>query len=183
MSTIVTVLAVGAAVREAREVAGLSVAALAERSGVSRAMIAKIEREEAQPTAALLGRLSGGLGLSLSALVARAESAEYPVTHAGDQPLWVDPATGYRRRALSPQPGGALELIEIELPAGAVVGYPPQAALTPHEQVWVLEGELRVRENDTQHELSTGDCLALTRGTAREYATDRGCRYLVAQAR
>lgn len=178
-----TVLAVGAAVHEARVAAGLSVAALAERSGVSRAMIAKIEREEAQPTAALLGRLSGGLGISLSALVARAESGEYPVTRASDQPVWVDPATGYRRRALSPQPEGRLELIEIELPAGAVVGYPPQAALTPHEQIWVLEGELQVRENDTQHRLSAGDCLTLTFATAREYATDGGCRYLVAQAR
>ena len=45
VSTKLTVLAVGAAVREARAAAGLSVAALAERSGVSRAMIAKIESE------------------------------------------------------------------------------------------------------------------------------------------
>ena len=85
--------------------------------------------------------MSGGLGISLSALVAWAEGGEYQLKRAGDQPLWVDPATGYRRRALSPQPGGRLELIEIELPAGAVVGYPPQAALTPQEQVWVLAGE------------------------------------------
>ena len=169
--------------REARVAAGLSVAALADRSGVSRAMIAKIESGEAQPTAALLGRLSGGLGISLSVLVARAESGEDPVKRAGDQPLWVDPATGYRRRALSPQPVGRLQLIEIELPAGGTVGYPPQAALTPHEQIWVLEGELSVRENDTQHQLAAGDCLALTPATAREYRTLDGCRYLVAQAR
>src|SRR4051812_28665105 len=62
-----------AAVRDARAAQGLSGAALAERSGVSRAMIAKIEREEAQPTAALLGRLSAALGMTLSELIARAE--------------------------------------------------------------------------------------------------------------
>ena len=50
--------ALAAAVHAAREAQGLSTSALAERSGVSRAMIAKIERAEAQPTAALLGRLS-----------------------------------------------------------------------------------------------------------------------------
>jgi transcriptional regulator with XRE-family HTH domain len=179
----VSQLAVGAAVREAREAAGLSVAALAARSGVSRAMIAKIEREEAQPTAALLGRLSGALGISLSALVARAERADSPVARAGDQPVWVDPATRYRRRALSPLPGGRLELIEIALPAGAVIGYPREASLAADQQVWVLEGELTVREDGTEHQLHAGDCLSMHPRTAREYATASGCRYLVALAR
>lgn len=183
MTTIVAPLAVGAAVREARVAAGLSVAALAERAGVSRAMIAKIEREEAQPTAALLGRLSGGLGISLSALVARAERGGSPLARAGDQPVWVDPATGYSRRALSPQPRDRLELVEVELPADTAIGYPAEASLASQQQVWVLEGELCVREDETEHRLHAGDCLALTPATAREYLTDEGCRYLVALAR
>ncbi|RSM35054.1 LacI family transcriptional regulator, partial [Actinoplanes sp. ATCC 53533] len=52
---------------------GLSVNALAERSGVSRAMIAKIERGDVQPTAVLLGRLTAALGLTLSELFSRTE--------------------------------------------------------------------------------------------------------------
>ena len=178
-----TSVPVGRAVREAREEAGLTVAALAERSGVSRAMIARIEREEAQPTAALLGRLSGGLGISLSALVARVERPGSPIARRGDQPVWVDPATGYRRRALSPDPHGRLELVEIELPPNTVVGYPPAASLRRHQQIWALEGELCVREAGSQHRLAAGDCLALTPDTAREYRTTGGCRYLVAYAR
>jgi transcriptional regulator with XRE-family HTH domain len=179
----VSPLAVGVAVREAREQAGLSVAGLADRSGVSRAMIAKIEREDAQPTAVLLGRVSGALGVSLSELVARAERGRDPVARAAEQPVWVDPATGYRRRALSPEPRDRLELLDIDLPAGAVVGYPPQASLAAAQQVWVLDGELRVREGDAEHVLGAGDCLALTAGSAREYSTQLGCRYLVALAR
>ena len=46
----------------ARQARDLSASALAERSGVSRAMIGKIERGEAQPTAALLGRLPARSG-------------------------------------------------------------------------------------------------------------------------
>jgi transcriptional regulator with XRE-family HTH domain len=179
----VTPLAVGATVRRAREDSAMSVSELAERSGVSRAMIAKVEREEAQPTATLLGRLSGALGLSLSELVARAERGNVPVARAAEQPVWVDPATGYRRRALSPQPGGPLELVEVELPPGAVIGYPAAASLATHQQVWVLDGELRVVEDGTQHSLAAGDCLSLTPRSPREYATDSGCRYLVALAR
>src|SRR4029079_18006322 len=84
VSTIMTDEALAAAVLGAREAQGLSTSALAERSGVSRAMIAKIERAEAQPTAALLGRLSGALGLTLSELIARAEHAESRLARTGE---------------------------------------------------------------------------------------------------
>src|SRR3954463_13138678 len=101
------------AVHTARLGGGLSTSALAERSGVSRAMIAKIERAEAKPTAALLGRLSAALGLTLSELGARAERGHGRLARAGEQPTWTDPETGYRRRALSPLSGGPLELVEV----------------------------------------------------------------------
>jgi transcriptional regulator with XRE-family HTH domain len=161
----------------------MTIAELAKRSGVSRAMIAKVEREQAQPTATLLGRLSGALGLSLSELVARAERGNVAIARAAEQSLWVDPATGYKRRALSPQPGGPLELVEVELPPGTAIGYPAAASLGAHQQVWLLEGELRVSEDGREHSLSAGDCLSLTPRSAREYGTQRGCRYLVAIAR
>jgi transcriptional regulator with XRE-family HTH domain len=179
----VTSLAVGDTVRQARERSGMTVAGLARRSGVSRAMITKIENDAAQPTAVLLGRLSGALGIPLSSLVARAERAESPVARASDQPVWIDPASGYVRRALSPDPGGRLELVEIELPAGASIGYPPEAALPADQQLWLLEGDLSVREDRTEHVLAAGDCLSLTPQTEREYRTEAGCRYLVAYAR
>lgn len=166
----------------ARLARGLSPAALAELSGVSRAMIGKIERGEAQPTAALLGRLSGALGMRLSELVARAEGDERRLVRAADQPRWTDPGTGYRRRAVSPPGGRPLELIEVELPAGAAVSYPAEAYAFIHQQIWVLDGRLLVREGDVEHLLDVGDCLQLgppAPGTLQN-PTDRTCRYLVA---
>ena len=62
-----------ARLRMEREARGWSLSDLAQRFGVSRAMISKVERAEASPTAALLGRLSGAFGLTLSTLLARAE--------------------------------------------------------------------------------------------------------------
>src|SRR5436305_12804808 len=106
MSTIVTPLAVGEAVRQAREEGGMTVAELAKRSHVSRAMITKIENDAAQPTAGLLGRLSGALGITLSSLAARAERADPPVARAPGQPACIEPATGYLPRAPAPTPGG-----------------------------------------------------------------------------
>ncbi len=120
---------------------------------MSRAMIAKVERAEAQPTAALLGRLSAALGLTLSELVARAEQSDRRLVRAAEQPTWTDPETGYRRRALSPVTGGPLELVEVELPAGAEIAYPADAYAFIHQQIWMLDGSLTIREDELEHEL------------------------------
>src|SRR5258708_4842683 len=86
-----------------REHLGLSANDLAERSGVSRAMVSKIERLAVSPTAALLGRLCNGLGITLSSLIASAETAAGPpVARAAEQPVWRDPDTGLRRTMVSP---------------------------------------------------------------------------------
>jgi transcriptional regulator with XRE-family HTH domain len=190
MSTIVAMTtslptSLSATLRSAREARGLTVSALAERSGVSRAMISKIEHDDAQPTAALLGRLSGALGMTLSELVARAEGEDARVSRAATQPVWSDPATGYRRRALSPASGGPLELVDVELPAGATVPYPADTYTFIHQQIWVLEGALVFREGDAEHHLQAGDCLALGPPADRVFANpaERACRYLVAVAR
>jgi basic membrane lipoprotein Med (substrate-binding protein (PBP1-ABC) superfamily) len=65
-----------AELRRRREELGLSLGGLSELSGVSKAMIGKIEAGGTSPTAGLLGRLCAGLGITLSALMAAAE--EYP---------------------------------------------------------------------------------------------------------
>ena len=185
MSTIMTDEALAAAVLAAREAQGLSTSALAERSGVSRAMIAKIERAEAQPTAALLGRLSGALGLTLSELIARAEHGEARLARADEQPVWTDPDSGYTRRAVSPAAGGPLELVEVTLPAGAEVAYPADTYVFIHQQLWVLDGTLRFVEGTIVHELATGDCLQLGAPADCVFVNPgrRPCRYLVALTR
>ena len=174
-----------ATVRAARASRGLSVSALAERSGVSRAMIAKIERGEVQPTAALLGRLSGALGMTLSELIARSEGDQRRLVRAADQAVWTDPDSGYRRRAVSPSVGGPLELVEVELPAGAEIALGADTYAFIHQQIWVLEGHLRFHEGDLVHELDTGDCLQLGPPAPCVFVNPRPrpCRYLVALAR
>jgi transcriptional regulator with XRE-family HTH domain len=172
-------------VQDTRRSRGLSGAALADLSGVSRAMIGKIERGEAQPTAALLARLSGALGMSLSELIAQAEHKEQRLVRAADQPTWTDPASGYRRRAVSPAPGGPIELVEVHLPGGAEVAYPADTYAFSHHQIWVLEGRLDFHEGPVRHELGPGDCLELGPPAPCRYAnpTAGTCRYLVALAR
>ncbi|WP_372622228.1 helix-turn-helix domain-containing protein [Falsiroseomonas sp.] len=180
-------LRLAAQLQAERDSRGWSIAELAERSGVSRAMISKVERAEASPTAALLGRLCGALGLTLSALLARAEGlAGGAVARAADQPSWRDPETGYIRRAISP-PGAEPELVRVELPAGARVAYPAATyLLTRGHSIWVLEGELRFQEGGATHLLGAGDCLSLGPPADCAYENPSGTRsvtYLVALSR
>ena len=55
-------------VRELRAAAGLSLDALAGRSGVSRSMISVVERGESSPTAVVLEKLATGLGVTMAAM-------------------------------------------------------------------------------------------------------------------
>jgi transcriptional regulator with XRE-family HTH domain len=184
MSTIVTdglQAALAARLKAEREARGWSVAELAERSGVSRAMISKVERAEASPTAALLGKLSGAFGLTLSALLARAEQASGRLSRRAKQPRWTDPETRYGRRVVSPPTGGPLEIVEVELPSGAEVAFPAAAYTFRYHQILVLSGTLTLIEGATEHALAKGDCLELGPPAPVTYAnrTSRACTYLV----
>jgi transcriptional regulator with XRE-family HTH domain len=172
-------------VRAVRERHRLSVAALAERSGVSRAMISKIERGDAQPTAVLLARLSAAFDMTLSQLIAAAEDDDRRLVRRDEQRLWVDPVTGYTRRTVSPTAGRPLELAEVELPGGATVAYPAGSYTFAHQQIWMLSGKLRLREGDHEYDLFIGDCLQLGPPTDRTYTNPsaKPCRYLVALTR
>lgn len=175
--------------RREREARGWTLAQLAEASGVSRAMISKVERAEASPTAALLGRLSGAFGLTVSALLARAESDGVGplLARAADQPVWTDPETGYVRRQLSP-PGAEPEMVHVEMPPGGRVAYPASSyAFMRGHCVWLIAGQLIIREGAAETRMRPGDCLAFDLATPqdREYenASDAPCRYVVTLAR
>src|SRR5256885_17085534 len=115
MSTIVDHIdsTIAARVRGERTVRRWSLDELAERASVSKAMISKIERAEASPTAALLGRLSAAFGLTLSALLAEDEVPRRGPIRAADQAIWRDPATAYIPRQVAASPTSPVELTEV----------------------------------------------------------------------
>jgi transcriptional regulator with XRE-family HTH domain len=176
-----------------RQQRGWSLEQLAQASGVSKAMLSKVERAEASPTAQLLGKLSGAFGLTLGALLADGDggpagAAQRPgrVARAAEQPQWRDPQTGYLRRQLSPPLSDLpMQLVEVRLPAGARVAFPAAAYAFIRQLVWVTAGSLRFTEGAVVHQLGAGDCLELGDAADCEFANGgRGeCRYLVAVVR
>src|SRR5258705_5409000 len=85
-------------VRELRAAQGLSLDALAGKSGVSRSMISLIERGESSPTAVVLERLAAGLGVMLATLfgmpAVAGQVARTPVPRPDDHPEWQGPSRG-----------------------------------------------------------------------------------------
>jgi transcriptional regulator with XRE-family HTH domain len=152
----------GTRLKATRQRLGWTLDTLAERTGVSRAMISRVERGESSPTAALLDRLCAGLGIVLSALF-RDEHGAGPLARRDEQPVWTDPASGYRRRTVSPAgTGSRLEIVEVEMPAGArVLLEAPRTGFRLDQQLWLLEGELVLAVGEREHRLSAGDCLAM----------------------
>ena len=137
---------------------------LATASGVSRAMLSRIERAEASPTAVLLSRICVAFGLSLSSFFAETEKASDPLVRRADQPVWRDPQTGYLRRAVSPTGSPARsDLVEVEFPAGARIDYPALTGEPPMMQyVWLFSGQMEMTANGRTYPMAAGDCLFMT---------------------
>ena len=174
----------GLRIKAERESRGWSLSDLAERSKVSRAMINNVERGVASPTAALLGKLSGAFGLTMSTLLARAEAQQRGrLLRAADQPRWQDPNSLYVRRHVAPGPGSdlPLEMVHVEFPPGARTEFPASSYVFIRQVIWVLRGELRLTEGAIEHRLGAGDSLEFGPPADTVFQNDgpEPCVYLV----
>lgn len=153
---------IGARIRELRAERGLTLDGLAQQADVSRAMLSRIERGESSPTAQLLNKICGGLGITLSALFAGAEQPASPLARHADQPVWRDPASGYLRRSVSPTGAGSpVDIVEVEFPPGGSVAFDNQRVAGTDQHVWVLDGTLELVLGEEPFRLERGDCLMM----------------------
>ena len=165
---------------------GWSLDALADRTGISRATLSRLERSELSPTAAMLGTLCTVYGWTLSRLMADAETQPPDLIPSAEQATWTDPDSHYRRRIVSPPaPGLRGELVEVHMPAGATVSFATAPIPGLEHHLWMLEGALTLEVDGTTFRLRTGDCLryVLTGPTRFQGTGKRGARYVIAMVR
>jgi transcriptional regulator with XRE-family HTH domain len=162
---------------------GWSLDVLAERTRISRATLSRLERSELSPTAAMLGKLCTVYGWTLSRLIAEVETRPPNLVPAAEQPVWKDPESGYRRRAVSPPaPGLRGELVEVRMPAGASVSFDASPVPRLEHHLWMLDGSLALEVEGSLFRLHTGDSLRyVLSGPTRFQATGkREARYVIA---
>jgi transcriptional regulator with XRE-family HTH domain len=168
-------------VRELRAARGLTLDQLAAISGVSRAMISRIERAEASATAVLLVKLGAALGVTLGALFEKTEPKQDPVRRAADTPVRTDPETGYTRRNVAPHNASGTNVVEVMLPAGARVAYDNIVVVPVEQFVWVFEGVLTLSYDGLVTDLAAGDCrvMRLDSPLVFENRSQKPARYAV----
>lgn len=172
-------------VAKERDRRGWSLAGLSERSGVSKAMLSKVERGEVSPTATILSRIATAFGLTLAGLLEPPERAPVKLLKCRDQPRWKDPASGYVRRQIFQSAANPLELVEVQLPPGARVALPAASYTFLRQVVWVMGGLLEISEGTHSYALQPGDRLEFGPPADVEFYNPGGkhCRYLVALVR
>ncbi|KTC76923.1 helix-turn-helix domain-containing protein [Legionella brunensis] len=146
--------------RSLRQQRGWSLDKAAQETGVSKAMLGQIEREESSPTVAILWKIATGFQVSFSSFLAEStlSSQELIYRYAPEQGL-KPVEEQIRIKALFPfDKQLRFEMFVIELLPGC------EQLSTPHEQgviehVIVISGKMEVLINDVWQPLQCGEGL------------------------
>jgi transcriptional regulator with XRE-family HTH domain len=160
----------GERVRALRRERGWSLEVLAQRSGVSRAMISKLERGEKNPTLVVAAKVAEGLGMNLSELVGVEEKRKVVVVPRGKGMTMRDPETGFERQLLSPSLGGrGVEFMRNVVPEGSTSGELPPHRRGVEEYVVVERGRLRAVLGGVEYVLEEGDAAYFEADVAHRF--------------
>jgi len=156
-----TATELGAAVRQRRTALGLTLDALAVRSGVSRAMLSEVERAIKSPTIKVACQIAEGLACSVSDLLgegvtSRARSIE--IVREKDRRVLVEQHAGVERHLLSPGfVRRGIEVIWYVVPPGEETGVFPPHQPGVAEHITVVVGRLDCELGDAVVVLEQGD--------------------------
>ena len=154
------VLRIGLRIRERRDARGLTLRALAARSGVSPSTISDIERGTKSPTISTLALLADALDAPIADLLegARPASRRFFVTRAADRRVAVDKSSGAKREGFGPAPTGSrVEFLRYTVPPRAVAGPFRAHASGTIEHIHVVSGAVRVVFGNDAVQLRAGD--------------------------
>jgi transcriptional regulator with XRE-family HTH domain len=153
-----TLANIGSRIREARQLRGLTLNAIAGVSGLSPSMLSLVERGKASPSIGSLIVIANALRISMSDLVADSERREDKVVvHAADAPI-VETAKHVVRRLLREDrdPGISIALNEYAPHTGSAER---PISHFGFEYGFVLEGQLSVNVDGVPYKLKKGDLI------------------------
>lgn len=134
-------------IKRLREERGLSLDALAKLSGVSKSMLAQIERGSGNPTLGTLWKIANGMMVPFDALIMQPKSPYTIVKTTDIQPLLEDDGR-VRNYALFPDnEGRRFAVYYLELEPGASFSSDPHLHGTV-EFITVFHGTLAIRADD-----------------------------------
>jgi transcriptional regulator with XRE-family HTH domain len=137
---------------------GLTVRALASRSGVSPSMISDVERASKSPTISTLAALSKALEMPLSTLVESRAPARMRVVKASERQWLVESSTGAKRDRFGPTIAGSeVEFLRYVVPPQTMTGPFPAHAPGTIEHLYLASGSVRLTLGNDLANLQAGD--------------------------
>lgn len=147
---------IGAKLRSTRIAQGLTLAQVAESTGLSKGFLSRVERDETSPSVATLVQLCQVLSLPVGALFAEPEiqritPAEAPHINLG--------GVGATELLMSPRGEERVQLLRSSLEPGAHGGHDLYTVNCDIEVLHVISGAVTVRFADRSVRLDAGDAL------------------------
>ncbi|SIQ95257.1 transcriptional regulator, XRE family with cupin sensor [Alkalispirochaeta americana] len=152
---------IGGNIRRIRKEAGLTMDVLAERSGVSKAMLSQIEAEKVNPTVATVWKISQGLQVEINRLLEGSEEPvrKFHVTTRDDIIALDTDEEGLHIDVLTPiQMVEDLEMYLLSFAPGGALRSAPHFPNT-EEFLTVIRGSIHVRAGDRDARLGEGDFI------------------------
>ena len=163
----------GSSIRMRRAGLGLSLEALAGRSGISRAMLSAAERGAKNPTIKVVCQIAEALGCTVSELLREPEH-DLPemvkVVREGEQAVLIDLQTGVERRLLAPAfVRHGIEILRYTIPPGGTTGTFPPHRRGVHEHVTVITGSVVCCLGEKSISLAAGDSVSFPADVAHSF--------------
>lgn len=147
---------IGARIRNARKAQGLTLAQVADSSGLTKGFLSRLERDETSPSVATLVQLCQVLSLSLGALFAEPEIQKISVDEA---PLINLGGSGVTELLISPRAESRVQVIRSSMAPGASGGHELYTISSEVEVLHVFSGAVTVHFVDRNVSLGGGDSL------------------------
>ena len=149
----------GAQLHALRSARGLTLDALAVQTGVSKAMLSRLERGAASPTITLVARIAQGLDVTFGHLVGEEDRNPAVYVPAAKRLELTDPETGVIQHLFPALTGASLEFRHLTLPPGTSTGPRPPHRRGRETYVVVDRGQLHATMDGTDYVLSEEDVL------------------------
>jgi transcriptional regulator with XRE-family HTH domain len=164
--------AVAKRLKEARKQQKISLDELARRANVSKGMVVEIENCKANPSIAILCKISAALGLSVADVVNVASSPTVRVIEAKDIPtLWNGPKGGTARLLAGTSGPDMIELWKWEIKSGEFFESSGHPAGT-FEMFHVEKGTLKLKLDEDELIINEG-CSAIAKtDVPHQYVND-----------
>jgi len=160
--------------RNLRKAQGFTIADIAQASGISTAVISRIERNQAVPELDTLSRLGKAFGISATDLLGLAEFRTAQTTHSQH---YVSGGFQFQH----------INFINIQCFLGSAMAggtvNRPEVHHNDHEICWVLQGSIEMLLNDERHVLKEGDALQFDAVLPHTYRALSDCRILTLHIR